>query len=115
MHELSIAMSILDLAAEEAQRRGARGVAAIHLKMGPLSGVVKEALLAAYDLAREASTINAAELIIDEVPLVVNCSICQTERTLTSPQELFCPACGTPTPDVVHGRELEVFALELET
>ena len=43
MHELSIALSILDLAAEEAGRRGGR-VVAVHLKLGPLSGVVKEAL-----------------------------------------------------------------------
>ena len=34
MHELSIALSILDIAAEEAERRGGVGVAAIHLKLG---------------------------------------------------------------------------------
>ena len=51
MHELSIAMSILDVAGEEAQRLNAK-VIAIRLKLGPLSGVVKEALLSAYDLAR---------------------------------------------------------------
>jgi Zn finger protein HypA/HybF involved in hydrogenase expression len=41
MHELSIALGILDVAGEEAQRHGGR-VAAIHLKLGPLAGVVKE-------------------------------------------------------------------------
>jgi hydrogenase nickel incorporation protein HypA/HybF len=52
MHELSIALSILDVATEEAARRSGR-VLAVHLKLGPLAGVVKEALLSAYDLARE--------------------------------------------------------------
>ena len=42
MHELSIALSLLDLVAEEAGRRGVR-VAAVHLRLGPLSGVVRDA------------------------------------------------------------------------
>ena len=49
MHELSIALSLLDQVAEEAERRGGVQVHAIHLRLGPLSGVVKEALLSAYN------------------------------------------------------------------
>ena len=49
MHELSIAMSIVDLACEEAESHGAPGVDVVYLKLGPLSGVVKEALLFSYN------------------------------------------------------------------
>ncbi len=114
MHELSIALSILDLAAEEAERHGGR-VAAVHLKLGPLSGVVKEALLSAYDLAREGTPCAQAELVVVEVPLAVFCPACAAERILASPQALCCPACGGPTPEVVSGRQLEVVALEIES
>ena len=38
MHELSIALCILDMAGEEAERRGGR-VVAVHLKLGALAGV----------------------------------------------------------------------------
>ena len=37
------------------------------------------------------------------------------ERRPASVQELCCPVCGAPTPQVVRGRELEVVALELES
>ena len=47
MHELSIAMSIIELAQEESERRGVQ-VSAVHLKLGALSGVVKEALLGSF-------------------------------------------------------------------
>jgi hydrogenase nickel incorporation protein HypA/HybF len=114
MHELSIALSILDVAAEEAQRRGLGRVAAIHLRLGPLSGVVKDALLSAYGLAREGGPLESADLVIEDVPLIVYCPACAAPRTLPSPQPLGCPACGTPTPQVVSGRELEVAALEVE-
>ncbi|HYT88461.1 MAG TPA: hydrogenase maturation nickel metallochaperone HypA [Gemmataceae bacterium] len=113
MHELSIALSLIDLVIEEAERRGC-GVVAIHLKLGALSGVVKEALLSAYDLAREGTVAEGAALIIEEVRVVAYCPTCAAERILTSPQEMRCPACGGPTPTIISGRELEVFALEID-
>jgi hydrogenase nickel incorporation protein HypA/HybF len=113
MHDLSIALSILDMAAEEAERRGGVRVLGIHLKLGPLSGVVKEALLSSYDLARESSATPEAQLIIEEVPVQVYCPQCETTRRIASIQHLCCPECGTATPDVVSGRNLEVVALEI--
>jgi hydrogenase nickel incorporation protein HypA/HybF len=112
MHELSIALSLLDLVEEEAARRGCR-VAAIHLRLGPLSGVVREALASAYELAREGTPMAETELVVEEVPVVVSCPSCAAERTPASPIELCCPDCGTPTPEILSGRELEVVALEI--
>jgi Zn finger protein HypA/HybF involved in hydrogenase expression len=43
MHELSIAMSIVEIAEEEADQRGGARVSAVHLKLGALAGVVKDA------------------------------------------------------------------------
>jgi hydrogenase nickel incorporation protein HypA/HybF len=113
MHELSIALSILELAEEEAGRHGGR-VAAVHLRLGLLSGVVRAALESAYDLAREGTPLAGAELIVEEVPVVVYCPACASERTPATFPELVCPACGAPTPEVVRGRELEVVALEID-
>ena len=113
MHELSVAMSIIEVAEEEAERRGAR-VDAIHLRLGPLAGVVKEALLSCYEIARQNTALAGSRLIIEEMPIVVYCPSCQARRTLESMQEFFCPECRTPASEVLQGRELEVFALELQ-
>jgi hydrogenase nickel incorporation protein HypA/HybF len=113
MHELSIALSIIDVAVEQAEPHPGR-VVAIHLKLGPLSGVDGEALRLAYGLAREGGPLEQAELMIEEVPLVAYCDTCAVERTLTSPQLLCCPVCDRPTPRIINGRELEVVALEIE-
>src|SRR5438046_405284 len=104
MHELSIALGILEVAAEEAERHRGR-VAAVHLRLGSLSGVVKAALAAAYDLARQGTPLAQAELIVEEVPVVAFCPACAADRALESVQELCCPVCRTPTPHVVRGRE----------
>jgi hydrogenase nickel incorporation protein HypA/HybF len=111
MHELSIALGLLDVAAEEAERAGGGKVVAIHLKWGPLSGVVKEALVLAYELAREGTPLEQAELRVEEVPIVAYCPACAAEHTLTL-EQLGCPVCGGP-PRIVTGRELEVVALEI--
>jgi hydrogenase nickel incorporation protein HypA/HybF len=113
MHELSIALSLIDVASEEARRRAAR-VVALHVRVGPLSGVVNEALASAYELAREGSPLADARLVIEETPLVIHCPACGQERPAVSVYQLCCAECGTPAARVTGGRELELFALEID-
>ena len=86
----------------------------MHLKWGPLSGVVKEALVSAFELAREGTPLAESELVVEEVPIVSDCSVCGGERPVLSIQELCCEVCGTPPTRIVGGRELEVVAMEFE-
>ena len=113
MHELSIAMSIVELAEEEAQRRNVQ-LEAVHLKLGALSGVAKEALLSCYELVCETTSLQGSRLIIEEVPVVIFCPNCRAERPLSSIQLFCCPECDTPCSELVHGKELEVVALEIK-
>ena len=113
MHELSIAMGIVEAATDEAQRRGVR-VSAVHLRLGALSGVVKDALLFSYEVACQDTPLAGSTLIVEDVPVIVFCALCQEQRLLTSVQSFCCPECGTPTMDIRQGKELEVFALEVE-
>jgi hydrogenase nickel incorporation protein HypA/HybF len=113
MHELSIAMGIVDAALEEAARRGVK-VSAVHLRLGALSGVVKDALLFSYEVACQDTPLEGSHLMVEDLPVVVFCPRCQEKRELESVQLFQCPVCGTPTMDVRQGKELEVFALEVE-
>jgi hydrogenase nickel incorporation protein HypA/HybF len=114
MHELSIAMGIVDAALEESERRGGLQVSAVHLRLGALSGVVKDALLFSYEMACQHTALQGTRLIVEDVPVVVFCPRCQEKRALPSIQSFTCPECGAPTRDILQGKELEVFALEVE-
>jgi hydrogenase nickel incorporation protein HypA/HybF len=114
MHELSIAMSIVEMAQEEAMQRGGVQVNAIHLKLGALAGVVKDALLSSYELACEGTNLEGSRLVIEQVPIIVYCPSCLGPRTLESIQWFACPQCRNPVSEVLQGRELQVVALEIQ-
>ena len=113
MHELSIAISIVDTAREEAEKRGVR-VSAVHLRLGALAGVVKDALLFSYDMASQDTPLAGSRLLVEDLPVVVFCPKCDARRDLPSVQSFACPVCGSPTRDILQGKELEVYALEVE-
>jgi hydrogenase nickel incorporation protein HypA/HybF len=114
MHELSIAVQIVDVAGAEAGRYAGKPIA-VHLKLGALAGVVREALLSAWELARTNTLLDDAELVIEDVPARGPCPACGGERGIRSLQDVCCDGCGQPMAQLVCGRELDVVALEFES
>ena len=113
MHELSIAVSMIDQIIEESESRGGLVVEVVHLKLGVFAGVDKDALLFAYQLACEGTPLEGSRLLIESIPLVIYCAACSRERTPPSVYQLCCPECQTPVQKIVSGREIEVACLEV--
>jgi hydrogenase nickel incorporation protein HypA/HybF len=67
MHELSIALSLVDAVCDELPRLGDRvTVRSVRVRVGPLSGVVPHALAFAFEVAVDESPIAGARLEIEE-------------------------------------------------
>jgi hydrogenase nickel incorporation protein HypA/HybF len=113
MHELSIAVSMVERIIEESESRGGLQVEAVHLKLGVLSGVDKDALAFSYEIACEGTFLAGSKLVIDTVPLLIYCDACAAEGVPESIQHIACPRCRRPSQKILRGRELEVAALEL--
>jgi hydrogenase nickel incorporation protein HypA/HybF len=113
MHELSIAMSLIEGVSQAAENNGAALVCSVRLRLGALSGVVKDALLFSYQLASEGTLAQGSQLIIENVPVTVFCDRCAAEKTLDSIQKFCCPTCSNMTPEILTGRELELVAIEV--
>ncbi len=112
MHELSIALSIVEGVLQEAEQRRFE-VQAVHLRLGPLSGVDKDALLFSYPLACEGTPLAGSQLVIEDVPLELYCPACARNLKAASQQELLCPQCGSVEARLVAGNELDITALEI--
>jgi hydrogenase nickel incorporation protein HypA/HybF len=113
MHELSIAISMIERVIEESESRGGLDVEVVHLRLGVFSGVDKEALLFSYQLACEGTPLEGSRLLIEIVPLVIYCPSCKRERTPLSVYQLCCPDCLVPAEGIITGREIEVASLEV--
>ena len=114
MHELSIALSIVEMAEDECQRNGGLRVTNVHLRLGALAGVVKSALLSSYELVCEQSSLNGSRLLIEDVPGVVFCPACNAKRPVSGSEWFRCSVCGSLASEIVSGKELEVVSLEVE-
>ena len=112
MHELSIAMSIIDVASEVLRREGGSRVEAVQLRLGPLSGVIKQALLSAYQLACDNTPLAGSRLIVEDEPVKIDCPNCGIQ-SVESIQEMRCAQCGTLCGKIVRGRALEITAMEI--
>lgn len=114
VHELSIALSLVEAACEAAAPLGNVRVEALHVRLGALSGVVKEALAFSFDMAARGTAIDGARLDIEDVPVTAFCPACDAERMLDATTfALRCPQCDGPLTKLIHGREMELTALEV--
>ena len=114
MHELSIAHSLVESAVDAAEKAGARRVTRVHLRLGALSGVVRNALEFGYEITTQGTLLEGSELVIEELPVIVDCDVCHTQSTLDGLQTFACPACGAPGPRMIQGRELELQSIEID-
>lgn len=113
MHELSIALSMIEqIEAEAIKHKGA--VARVYLRLGVLSGVDAQALQFAYELARAGTSLEKSQLGIEAVPMKVRCPRCQTTRH-PEPNRVACPRCPSVPQEILAGTELEIQALEIFT
>jgi hydrogenase nickel incorporation protein HypA/HybF len=113
MHELSIARSVVEVAAETVRGAGATKATAVCVRVGALSGVAPEALTFCYEVVARGTPLEGSRLVIEVAPVVLHCPACDRDVTALDVCRLVCPACGTPTADVRGGRELEVESVEV--
>ncbi|WP_166831759.1 hydrogenase maturation nickel metallochaperone HypA/HybF [Thalassoroseus pseudoceratinae] len=114
MHELSIALQLIDQVQELAHQRNVH-VVAVQIQVGELSGVVCEALQSAWELARKATSMSEVKLDIEAVEAVGYCGNCQRETEIASIQLHQCLQCGNWIERIIRGHELDIIALQVET
>jgi hydrogenase nickel incorporation protein HypA/HybF len=90
----------------------AASVEVIFLSVGPLSGIEPSLLKRAFEIARMGTIAEAAELDIQSVPIIVECSECGASSEVRL-YHLVCGSCGNWRVRVTQGEELLLLSLEL--
>jgi hydrogenase nickel incorporation protein HypA/HybF len=111
VHELSIAESIVQIASDHA---AGRRVYRVDVRTGHLRQVVPSALEFAFELVSQGTSLEGAELVIEQVPAEGICRSCGARSVMTM-FPLQCSRCGDLDLEIVAGEELQVESLELES
>lgn len=115
MHEMSLALELLDNVREQlqAQEIPDAWVREIHLKIGEFSGVSVDALQFAFEMVRVGTQLESATLVIHQTPLVILCTKCEQETELDKP-DFICPECGSTETMIISGQEMVMESLIVE-
>ncbi|MFJ9419891.1 hydrogenase maturation nickel metallochaperone HypA [Streptomyces sp. NPDC101227] len=111
MHEMSIALAVVDQVESAARPDGARSVDSVRLQVGELAGVVPDALAFSFELACAGTVLEGAELIVEPVPARARCGPCTNTWPVGMPPHLSCPACGGASTELLSGRELGIVSV----
>lgn len=114
MHELSIVMSIIDIATDQARKAGADNVEEIELDIGELSGVEMEAFDFAWSQAVKETLLANATRVVNRIAGEGFCLDCEYRFPM---QQLYdgCPSCNGHFIDIQKGKELRVKSLVVST
>jgi hydrogenase nickel incorporation protein HypA/HybF len=71
-------------------------------------------LVGSWPIATSGTIAEGARLIVEEVAAAVWCPACDAAQPIDEYFALVCPVCGTPTANLVSGREFEVTFADLD-
>ena len=113
MHELSIAMGIVELAEREAKKAGADSIKKIELEIGKLSGIEMTALDFAWPVATRNTMLEKATLQVYQPEGKAKCAECGHDFPV---KNLFdtCPECNSYFKNIYQGKELRIKALVID-
>lgn len=112
MHELSIAMGIVDIAQKEIDKVNARKVDLIVLEIGTLAGIEFDALDFVWQSAVKGTVLEHAVKKINVIHGEARCSDCETVFKLDNIYD-SCPKCKSYLKHIIKGKELLVKSLEV--
>ena len=112
MHELSLCQSLVQIAVEQAQARGASRIHRVDLALGALAGVQADALSFCFPLVAKDTLCEGAELSISSIPAQGRCDACGT-TSIISDLMTPCPNCQGWPLKVEGGSGLSLRSLEV--
>lgn len=107
MHELSIVMSIVDIAGSELKKANGNGIDEIELDIGALSGIETSCFDFAWQQAVKETTLADATCKMNHIPAVASCPDCQIEFPIENLYDA-CPVCNRHQVRIIQGKELRV-------
>ncbi len=113
MHEASIVLSLLDTLTSRCREEGYSAVESVRIKIGMASGIMPEAVVFAFEAAKQDTIAREAELFIEMVPVGGSCRDCSSDFEVKEAYVVNCPLCGSSSFRIEKGYELDIVEMEV--
>lgn len=107
MHEMSIVVSIVEIAESEAKKANATKITSLELDIGTVSGIELPALNFAFDSIKNETMLKNAEIIINSITAKSVCEDCNYKFHVEDVYSL-CPKCNSYKTNIIQGKEMKV-------
>jgi hydrogenase nickel incorporation protein HypA/HybF len=113
MHELSLAMEVVELAKREALKHEVTHIREIIIEVGDLSGVEADAFQFALEMVVRDTILEHATVKLIHTPGKGKCSGCNTEFVMEQRLDT-CPGCRCFPSEIIGGQEFRVVSMMVE-
>ncbi len=113
MHELSIALALVEQVEAVRAAHGERPVVAVGVRVGSWRSVVRESLVFYYEAVTRGTALEGSRLEVETVQATAACRACGERFEVEGPF-LICPRCGAVGGELLSGDELQLVSVELE-
>ncbi|MBZ2165608.1 hydrogenase maturation nickel metallochaperone HypA [Methanobacterium spitsbergense] len=120
MHELSMADAMVKTVLDVAEKNDATEVIEVTIEVGKLTMLNPEQLKFLLDVLVENTLLEGAEINIDEIPVELNCNLCEYNGLADMDESdhylaiVKCPECGERDVEITAGRECNVKNIKIE-
>lgn len=112
MHEMGIAMQIMNIVQGSLPPGEDLRIKSISLKVGKLTAIVPRSLEFCMEVVTKGTPAEGAALVFTEVPVQLECDDCG-EVSVIDQAPFSCRSCGSDKVEVISGREMIVESIEV--
>ncbi len=113
MHEVSLALSLLDIIEKKCREEGYQKVESVRVRVGKASSVQPEAFSFAFEVVKRNTRAQNARFMVDLISIGGTCSACGNRFETEEAYILECPSCGSSSLQITQGYELEIMEMEV--
>lgn len=113
MHELSLAMEVIELAAREAEKNSVTDIFEIEIEVGDLSGVEAETFQSALEMIVKDTLLEHTLIRVNRTPAIGSCMNCSKEFDMKE-RLSTCPHCHGYPSEIRGGQDFRVVSILAE-
>lgn len=113
MHEVSLAISLLQVAEDVCRYHGYNSIKSIKVRIGRASGVHADSLSFALETVKMGTLAEKANFVLDLISLGGTCQDCGQNFETEEPYIFYCPFCNSSSISIGQGKELQIAEVEV--